>query len=215
MRAHMIDSSTRDISGEVLDQRGRLRILPAAYWAGVTPDERALVGHRHALYGFPTVELVEYLQGIIGGRKAIEIGAGSGVLADALGIIGTDNYQQAMPKYRRMIEATGQPVVRYGRNVARADAQQAVRIYRPDVVVACWVTHRYEPGRHWAGGNELGVDEAAVIDNCREYVFIGNEQVHAGKPIWSRPHHIEYPRFVYSRAVNGSRDFVCTWRGQE
>jgi len=29
------------------------------------------------------------------------------------------------------------------------------------------------------------MDEAAVIAACDEYIFIGNEHVHASKPIWA------------------------------
>src|SRR5437870_13008299 len=43
-------SKIRDISPEALDGDGRLKVLPAAYWAGTTPDERALFGVNHGLY---------------------------------------------------------------------------------------------------------------------------------------------------------------------
>jgi hypothetical protein len=201
----------RDLSDEVLDERGRMRVLPASYWAGTTTQERGLFGYTHGIYGFPTTELVEYLQGVIAGRSAIEIGAGNGVLAEALGIPATDSRQQEVPKYREAILAAGQPLVRYGDNVIELDARRAVRRYGPDVVVACWVTHKYDRHRHRAGGNEAGVDEGAILDSC-QYVLIGNEQVHRDKRIWDRPHHIEYPPFVFSRAMNGTRDFVATWR---
>jgi hypothetical protein len=213
MDAFAIDLRTRDISSEVLDEDGRLRILPAAYWATTTVAERGLLGHRHALYGFPTVELVEHLREIIGDRKAIEIGAGSGVLAEALGIVATDNHQQEVPKYRALITAAGQPVIRYGSNVVNLDAIRAVRRYRPDVVVGCWVTHKYDPHRAWAGGNEVGIDEEEVLASCQSYVLIGNERVHQHKKIWAHEHTIEYPPFVYSRALNGTRDFIATWPG--
>jgi hypothetical protein len=203
----------RDISPDVLDDAGRLRVLPAAYWADTTADERALFGHRHGIYSFPTVELVEHLRDLIGGRSAIEVGAGHGVLAEALGIPATDNRMQEKDPYRQVYAATGQPPVRYGPNVIDCHASRAVRRYRPQVVIGCWVTHKYDPARHEAGGNEVGVDEPDVLRNCGAYVLVGNEQVHAAKAIWRRPHQIEYPPFVYSRANNGSRDFIAVWPG--
>jgi hypothetical protein len=209
-----LDPATiRDLSPDVLNESGRMRVLPAAWWAATTVQERGLFGHRNAIYGFPTIELVDHLRDLIGGRPAIEIGAGHGVLAEALGIPATDSRQQEQPRYREIYAATGQPPIRYGHDVVELDARRAVRRYRPDVVVASWVTHRYDRRRHWAGGNEAGVDEGAIIDGCCLYVFVGNEQVHAGKPIWSRPHRIEYPPYVYSRAMNGSRDFIAVWEG--
>lgn len=205
--------AVRDLAPQVLDASGRLRILPAEFWATTTVQERVALGHRHALYGLPTVELVAYLKDLIGGRPAIEIGSGNGVLAEALGITATDNRMQERPAVRRDLAAFGQPPVRYGDNVIECDARRAIRRFRPEVVVACWVTHKYDRARHWAGGNVWGVDEERLLDEVGAYVFVGNEQVHKNKVIWARPHTIEYPPFLYSRAHNGSRDFVAVWSG--
>jgi len=62
------------------------------------------------------------------------------------------------------------------------------------------------------GGGSSGVDEEAIIASCDEYIFVGNEHVHAPKPIWSLPHEKLTPPWLYSRAVNGSRDFIGIWR---
>lgn len=216
MQGFSLDTSKiRDISEDVLDEEGSLRIMPAAYWATTTPQERMLFGHRHAAYGLPTTELVERLQEIIAGRSAIEIGAGSGILAAALGITATDSHQQLQAKYRPAYDGNGQPRIRYGADVKFLDAAQAIGRYRPDVVVASWVTHKWNPRRPQAEGNEAGVNEEAVLDRCQAYVFVGNEKVHENKSIWDRPHSIEYPSFVYSRAANGTRDFISVWAGKK
>lgn len=204
----------RDISPLVLDDRGRLKVMPSQFWATTTPSERTLFGHQHGVYGFPTTELVDHLKRRIAGRTAIEIGAGHGVLADALGIPGTDSRQQARGKYKKVYAAAGQNAVTYGRNIIPRDAAEAVRRYEPQVVIASWVTHRYEPARHYAGGNEVGVDEEDVLAHCDEYIHIGNDQVHEHKKIWNLPHYKDYPDFVYSRASNGSRDFLAIWPGR-
>ncbi|HEY3283412.1 MAG TPA: hypothetical protein VGN26_14180 [Armatimonadota bacterium] len=47
------------------------------------------------MYQFPTRELVLWLQELIRGRRAIEIGAGNGWLGWHLGIPMTDSYQQS------------------------------------------------------------------------------------------------------------------------
>lgn len=203
--------STRDLAPQALGPDGRLRVLPAAFWAGTTVAERALFGTRHGLYSFPTTELAAHLGALIAGRPAIEIGAGHGVLAAALGITGTDSYQQAKEPYKTYYRLHGQPAVPYGPDVVEAHASRAVRRYRPQVVIGCWVTHKYDRARHAAGGNEAGVDEEDILRNCQMYIVVGNEQVHAGKKIWARPHQISYPPFVYSRAVNGTRDFIAVW----
>lgn len=205
----------RAISPEVLGPNGRMWILPAAFWATTTVEERALFGHRHGLYSYPTVELVDRLREIINGRTAIEIGAGHGILAEALDIPATDSRQQEQPHYAATYQRIGQATVPYGPNVIEMHASRAVRKYKPRVVVGCWVTHKYDPARHAAGGNEVGVDEPDILRNCETYIVVGNEQVHAGKAIWGRRHEIEYPDFVYSRTSNGSRDFIAIWRGSK
>jgi hypothetical protein len=58
------------------------------------------------------------------------------------------------------------------------------------------------------------VDEAAIIASCEEYISIGNERVHAAKPIWALPHEKLTPPWLYSRALNGSADFIASWRRQ-
>lgn len=213
MGTHTIDPATRDITPEVMGQDGRMRLLPAEYWAGTTAHERALFGWRHGIYGFPTIELVEHLRVVIGGRSAIEVGAGHGVLAEALDIPATDNFMQDQPKYRAILARAGQPPVRYGPNVIKCDANTAVREYAPEVVIASWLTHRYDPKRPGAGGNEAGPDEDDLVDNCCEYVFIGNAGVHLDKRIWRRLHRAESPPYVVSRQGDGAADFIATWWG--
>lgn len=203
----------KDISAEVLDENGRMQILPAAYWAGRTDEERMLFCHLNGIYSIPTVELVEQLREKIGDRKAIEIGAGNGVLAEALGIIATDSYQQEMDKYRPTYATGTVPPARYGAHVIKAPADRAVRKYQPDVVLACWVTHKWDASIPMMDGNEKGVDEGEVLRNCREYIFVGNEQVHRWKPIWKLPHTIEYPDYLFARKFNQTRNFIATWKG--
>ena len=92
MGAFALDpKQVRDISPFMLDARGRLRVVPPSTLASTTPDERLLFGVRHGAYSFPTEELCDYLRERIAGRRAIEISAGNGVLAEALGIPATDN----------------------------------------------------------------------------------------------------------------------------
>lgn len=203
----------RDRSEEMMADRdaGRPRIMPADFYRCTSTNERALIGSRNALYNLPTIELVDWLKAEIGQRSAIEIGAAHGALAGALGIAATDNCMQADPAIAALYAATGQKVITYGPNVFRMAADEAIDYYKPQVVVASWVTHKWREERHEAGGNAVGVDEEAVIDAVESYIFIGNEQVHRNKSIWSRPHRIIYPDWLYSRAHNGSRDFIAVW----
>lgn len=215
MEALSIDSTrVRDISPYLLDELGRPRLGAASDLAQTTAQERFLFGVRHGVYSFPTHELRTFLSNRIAGRSAIEIGAGNGVLAAALGIPATDNRQQEEPEFKAYYARLRQPTIVYGDHVEKLDATSAAAKYRPQVVVACWVTHRYREDRHEAEGSMTGIDEEALLDACDEYIFIGNEHVHARKPILQRPHEALTPPWLYSRAINGSRDFIAIWRRQ-
>ncbi|MBB3181154.1 hypothetical protein [Variovorax sp. Sphag1AA] len=216
MESFAIDRTrVRDISHLLLDDLGRLRVTPSRILSETTRTERLLFGILHGFYSFPTTELCEFLRGRIGGRSAIEIGAGHGILARELGIPATDNRQQEEAAIKAHYERLGQPTVPYGDNVERLDAAAAVAQYKPEVVIACWVTHRYDPSRPQAGGSETDVDEAAIIGSCDEYIFVGNEHVHANKPIWQLPHERLTPPWLYSRAANGSGEFIAIWNREQ
>ena len=175
------------------------------------PHPKSVFCVRHGIYGFPTTELVEFLRERIEGRSAIEIGSGNGVLAEALGIPATDNRQQEDPAIRAHYDLIQQPVVQYGEHIEKLDAAQAIAKYKPEVVVASWVTHRFDPTRLDAGGSETGVDETALLRSCDTYLFVGNEQVHARKAIWALPHTKLTPPWLFSRAMNGSSDLAAIW----
>lgn len=214
MEAYSLNpDDVRDISDFLLDAHGNLQVVPASVLAATTPEERLLFGVRHGLYSLPTRELCDFLRDRIAGRRAIEVGAGHGVLASALGIPATDNRQQEEPALIAHYRSIGQPTVPYGDNVEKLDAAAAVRKYKPQVVVACWVTHRFDLSRPSAGGSTTGLDEEELIASCEEYILIGNEHVHAGKSIWKAPHDKLTPPWLYSRAVNGTPDFIAIWRG--
>ncbi len=205
-------AAVRDISDILLDAHGVLRVVPAAALEKTTPQERLAFGVRRGLYSFPTEELCAFLRGRIGGRTAIEIGAGPGVLAKALNIPATDNRQQEEPAMQAYYQSLRQSTVPYGEHVEKLDAAAAVKKYRPQVVVACWVTHRFDPQRPHAGGSTSGVTEASIIASCEEYIFVGNEHLHAHKPIWTLPHAKYTPPWLFSRAINRTRDFIAIWR---
>lgn len=195
----------------MLDEQGQLRVVPASTLASTTPEQRMLFGVRHGLYSFPTEELRDYLLARIAGRRAIEIGAGSGVLAKELGIPATDNRQQEDAELKAYYQRLGQPAVPYGDHVEKLDAAAAIAKYKPEVVIACWVTHRFEPSAPERGGSNTGVDEAGIVAACDEYIFVGNQQVHAAKPIWTLAHERITPNWLYSRAMNGTSEFIAVW----
>jgi hypothetical protein len=213
MQVSIVDPrKVRDISPQFLDSSGGLKVVDASEYAGTTKEERALFGVRNAFYGLLTKELVNFVAEFIAGRAAIEIGAGHGGFAKALGIRATDSRQQERPEIAAYYRTLKQATIKYGANVEQLDALSAVAKYRPKVVVGSWVTHKYDPARHHAGGNEDGVTEEKILEACDAYLFVGNDRVHAGKSIWTRTHTRITPPWVYSRAANGSPDFIAIWQ---
>lgn len=213
MDAFLIDpSATRDVSELLLDATGRLRVVPARLLQATTPNERFMFGVRHGIYNLPTEELCAFLRDRIAGRRAIEIGAGHGVLAEALGIPATDSRLQEEPDIAAYYRAIRQPTVPYGPHVEKLDAVAAVAKHRPQVVIGSWITHMADPQQPDKGGSTRGVDEANLIASCDEYICIGNQKVHQHKSIWALPHENITPPWVFSRAVNGTPDFIAWWR---
>jgi hypothetical protein len=164
------------------------------------------------MYSIPTTELIEFLKDEIGELKAIEIAAGSGTICAALGIKGTDNFMQDVPQVRAYYETFRQTPVQYGAHVERLDGNAAVKKYRPDVVVAAWCTHKYDPTQPWRGGNQFGVDEKILFRKTnKKYIMIGNEKVHAQKPLLSLPHRVVKEPWIISRAFDSSKNVIYIW----
>ncbi len=211
---HEIPASTRDIRLEALDEHGHLKVLPAEFWQSKTMAERALFGQNTGTYGFPTTELITWLRDRIDHRSAIEIGAGNGVLAHALGIPATDSLQQERPEIRKLYAEMGQAPVKYGPNVIHLDAARAVAKYKPKVVIGNWVTHKYDRRKAWLGGNKDGIDENALLHTIEEYILVGNVRVHRLKPTWDTMAELIYPGFLASRAYDPKLDFIGIWKGR-
>jgi hypothetical protein len=200
---------------DLLDSNGQIKLLTAAAYATFSRDALRLWCHRYARYGLPTVELIQWLQDRINGRKAIEIGSGCGDLAFHLGIPATDNRMQEWPLIRFHYEMTGQPVIQYPSFVEKLDALDAIDQYQPDVVVASWVTEWIDPSQPPpdAGGNAWGVKEDEIVATGCTYILIGNQKVHGGKKIMAEPHEEFTLPFLRSRATYPALDRVWVWNG--
>lgn len=197
-----------------LDDSGRLRVLPYSFWEQFSQMEIAAFCVARGFYCIPTTELVAWLHERIAGRSAIEIGSGSGVLAEAVGIAATDSKMQDRPEIRMLYQASRQTPVPYGPNVKEMDAREAISYYKPEVVVAAWVTHKWNEREAWREGNAYGVDEGRIIGREGEYIHVGNRHVHRNKPILDAEHEeFEFPWLV-SRAMNGAPNFIACWRKQ-
>lgn len=192
---------------------GQLRLLPASAYDAIPHAAYQLWCHQFARYGLPTVELVDWLRCRIAGRNAIEIGSGAGDLAYHLGIPATDNRMQEWPEIQLHYQIIGQPAIRYPASVQSMDALEAVAHYRPEVVIASWVTEWIDPALppppH--GGNMWGVKEDEIVATGCEYILIGNVHVHGQKKIMALPHEEFILPFLRSRSFYPRYDRVWIW----
>lgn len=170
----------------------KIKLLKCADYDAFSPDVVRLFTHMTARYLLPTVELVDWLKDLIGDRKAIEIGSGTGDLARFLGIPATDNYCQEWPEVKAYYALTGQPPVNYGKDVERLDALEAVEKYKPDVVLGSWVTQWIDPNLPYPdnGGSMHGVKESELLKKVLTYIVVGAEGIHGRKNILSQPHKV-------------------------
>lgn len=217
---HRLDTSREseilaELDARCLDDQGQLEVMPAAFYATWPRQELSIWCVRRGLYCLPTHELVDFLREQIGDRTAIEIGSGNGCLGRSLGIPMTDSRQQELEHVEARYTQLGQAIVNYGPDVEKLTALEAVEKYKPQVVVAAWVTHRYDKARPRYRGNMYGVDEGRMLDKkwVKRYIFVGHEQVHgvqAPKPILGRRHETHRLPFLYSRSPE-PRDVVWIW----
>lgn len=125
---------------------GMIRPIPSAEVEKFSFSVLRLFLHKYGLYTMPTVELIEYLAGIIEGKKAIEIGAGMGIIGRSLGIPVTDNKMQQWPQIKAHYDRMQQPTIQYPLDIIEMDAIKAVKHYKPDIVIGSYITHKWKPG---------------------------------------------------------------------
>ena len=197
---------------ELLDDGGRVKLYPAAHYSQFPLPALRAWAHIHARYGFPTTELIDWLRFHIGTRSAIEIGAGAGDLGIRLGIPMTDSFQQVTNKDTMAVYGlAGIPPTRPPADVLQFDGEQAVRKFKPDIVIASWVTKKYDPRRHDDKGNMYGVRYEYIIERCKTFILIGNMNVHPPGRAFDLPHVcLEFPWLV-SRAGDQSKNRIWVW----
>jgi hypothetical protein len=167
----------------LIGEDGFLRPAPYAEVNRFTQEEISYFCWKHGIYQVPTTELIDWLRSEIGGRRAIEIGAGNGSVGKALGITITDSRLQERPDIAQHYALMRQPAITYHRDTVLLDGNEAVRKLDPQVVVACWVTQLWTPDVQ--EGNYWGVDECELVSHpsVEQYIHVGNDRTHARKKV--------------------------------
>lgn len=176
---------------------GMIHPIPSAEVEKFSFPVLRLFLHKYGLYTMPTVELIDYLAGIIEGKKAIEIGAGMGVIGRSLGIPVTDNKMQQWPQVKAQYDRMRQPIIQYPSDIVEMDALQAVKHYKPDIVIGSYITHKWKPGM--SKGNQFGVDNLKLSKMVQAYYMIGNTNTHNEDPAMKYLDGIERHDFLFTR----------------
>lgn len=207
----------RTLSERLLTGEGRIRLFPAAEYHAVPHEDLLVWCHRTARYTLPTLELIDWLKEMIGTRSAIEVGAGNGDLGYHLGIVSTDSYCQQDPLLKMQYVLSGQVPTNPPDDVKRFTAEQAVRRFRPQVVVASWLTRKFVTGKDDIGkaqASVYGANEEEILKNCEMYIHIGNEGSHGEKTLLKKPHEIYRFDWLVTRAMNPMRNVIYVWRNR-
>ncbi len=188
-----------DISDRLLEKDGSLILHPASFYRNIPFDDLRYFCHLHARYSIPTVESIDFIQDVINGRGAIEIGAGHGDTGLHLGIVRTDSKLQEETLIRHKYDSMQQPVIKYPWDVEKLEALKAVDKYRPKVVVASWITtfsKKYTP--HY-NSSPFGVKEKSILKMVETFILIGSVEIHGTKPIMQLSHDETMAEWLFSR----------------
>lgn len=191
-------------------ENNKLKIMPADFYKNIPQEHLSIWCHKNGIYGLTTIELIDWLKTQIT-DKTIEIGAGNGAVGRALKIPITDNYNMERPDIRACYIQLNQPLTKYPIDVEKLDAIKAIKKYKPDIVIACWVTHKYNPNNHLQGGNFYGIDEEYILKNVKKYILIGNDNVHSKKPIIKYKHQELSFDWLYSRSLYTRGNKIYIW----
>jgi hypothetical protein len=199
----------------LLEKDGFLKLLPASAYSDINPEHLMIWAVKNARYGFPTIELIDWLKEQIKDQFAIELAAGKGDLGRHLGIMQTDSYMQLIPEVTAFYALTRQPIIEPPESVYKYDANQAINCFKPDIAIASWLTQRFRQGDpEDVKASVYGAEEFEIIDKVKVYIHIGNENVHGTKRILCFPHETYRFPWLVSRAEDPAKNLIYVWRKQ-
>lgn len=197
----------------LFDEMGRLKVLPYNELKDIKQEHISQFCLSNGIYSLPTQEMIDLLNEEIGDKRdnTIEIGSGNGVYARTLHVMGVDNFMQTMSNVKEYYEAANQPTVKYGANVIKLEALEAVKKYKPDIVFGAFCTHKYNPNEHWRGGNMFGINEKTMLNKIKKYIHIGNKKIHDKKPILKLKHREIKESWIMSRSLHKNDNVIWIW----
>lgn len=176
------DGNTKQIDKILLDENGVIKPFHHDDLRGIDFQQLRMFCHKNAVYQLPTIDLITFLSGLFEDeKKVIEVGSGTGVIGRNLGIKMYDSHQQTFPEVKLHYDLMKQPTIKYGRDVLKMDGVKAIRLFKPSLVLACWVTAPKD-----IDGNPLnmyGMDEEKILSLTETYVHVGTSTIHSNKLI--------------------------------
>lgn len=198
----------------MLDTHGLLRVHPANTLRQITYPDLQMWCNKRGVYVVPTVELIDWLRAKIGGRSAIEIGAGHGAIGRALDIPRTDSYIQTTPEMQLYYKMHGQAPIHPPPDVLKYEASEAVARYKPQVVLGGFITQLYQPGDEnepKIGSSTFGVDELGIYEQVETYIVVGNMGPHKDKRLFAKPHEKLHFDWIVTRSLQAANDRIFVW----
>lgn len=188
-----------------------IKVLPASVWREYDWTAVRQLMHETGTYVLPTQELIDYLARETEGMRTIEIGAGNGVVGRTLGIPITDSCLQRDNKaVRQHYAICGQPIINYPKDIIKAEAMEAVRRFKPEAVVGCYVTHKWRNDTQ--SGNDWGIDFERLLSSVKKFILVGNRVTHRDNPIMALPHIEERFEGLITRAgIDEPTNCVFIW----
>lgn len=197
-----------------VDPQGRIRVMPYSFYQRFSKNDIGLFCVKYGVYVLPTEELISFLKEEMGFLRTIEIGAGNGSVGRALGIRMFDSFiQRDDPGARAYVRLIRQEPVIYGADVNKVEAVDAVRKYKPECVLGCFVTHKNWDVKAMGDIKGMLVAEEKILKakSVKKYIVCGNLKVHANKPLLDLPHRtVELEGYV-TRSQSPELNRIFIW----
>jgi hypothetical protein len=196
----------------LLGKDNRINLYPAKLIKNIPLQTLREWCSLNAIYTLPTIELIQWLKGELINANAIEVGSGNSDIGYHLGIKQTDSYAQTHGLGLAYNLAYGECPTLPREDVERIDANEAIIKYKPDLVIASFLTQVFEEGdeENKIGSSLLGVREIEIIKQGK-YIHIGNENVHGDKRILEYPHTTFRPPWLVTRCADQSKNVIYIW----
>ena len=200
------------IVNQAITDNGDLNVLPSEFYKQFTQEDISTFCTVKGYYSLPTEELIDFLKNEIGNEeKVIEIAGGNGVYGRALGIVSTDSYLQKLnTQVRLRYEQTQQTIVPYGSNVKPLEAMEAVRKYKPRIVVVAWGTHKFDRKKPIEEGNQYGIEFEKIMayQSVEKIILIGDLEIHKFNPVRKKATRIIQEDWIISRSLRNQNAII-------